>query len=315
MRSYSLLSPAKINLYLEILGDRPDGFHELVMVLQSVELADQIDLRVGGMGNIYVECSHPEVPSDSSNLAYRAAELMTRQFPDCFSRFGGISITIQKAIPVGAGLAGGSSNAAAVLVGLDLLWNLGLTQDELEELGATLGSDVPFCIAGGTALATGRGEQLDTLPGLDHLYVVLAKYRSLSVSTPWAYKTYRQQFSTSYVKDLTDLELRRQQVHSGPMLNAIAQRNGPKIGQLLHNDLEKVVLPAYPEVLRLRETFQRVGGLGTMMSGSGPTVFALSESQQEAEQIKEQVKAEIANPDLELWVTKFGKSGIKVVRE
>jgi 4-diphosphocytidyl-2-C-methyl-D-erythritol kinase len=314
MRSYSLLAAAKINLYLEILGDRPDGFHELVMVLQSVELADQVDLRVGGMGNIYVECNHPEVPSDSSNLAYRAAELMTRHFPDCFARFGGISISIQKHIPVGAGLAGGSSNAAAVLVGLDLLWDLGLTQDELEELGAMLGSDVPFCIAGGTALATGRGEQLDTLPGLDHLYVVLAKYRSLSVSTPWAYKTYRTKFNPSYLKDSNDLELRRQQVHSGPMLNAIAQRNDTKIGQLLYNDLEKVVLPEYPEVLRLREAFQQAGVLGTMMSGSGPTVFALVASQAAAEQIKERVKGTIASPDLELWVTKFGKSGIKVVR-
>ncbi|UBF26433.1 4-(cytidine 5'-diphospho)-2-C-methyl-D-erythritol kinase [Kovacikia minuta CCNUW1] len=313
MRSYSLLAPAKINLYLEILGDRPDGFHELVMVLQGVELADQIDLRVGGMGNIYVECNHPEVPSDRSNLAYRAAELMTQQFPDCFARFGGISVAIQKNIPVGAGLAGGSSNAAAVLVGLDLLWDLGLTQDELEELGATLGSDVPFCIAGGTALATGRGEQLDTLPGLDGLYVILAKFRSLSVSTPWAYQTYRKKFSTSYLKDSTDLELRRQQVHSGPMLNAIAHHNSVKIGQLLHNDLEKVVLPEFPEVLRLRETFQRLGVLGTMMSGSGPTVFALVESEEKAHQIKEQVKREIANPDLDLWVTKFAKAGIQVV--
>jgi len=315
MRAYSLLAPAKINLYLEILGDRPDGFHELVMVLQSVDLADQIDLRLNGSQTIYIECNHPEVPNDSTNLAYRAADLMYKQFPEYASRFGGIDILIQKHIPVGAGLAGGSSNAAAVLVGLDLLWGLGLTQDELEELGAMLGSDVPFCIAGGTVLATGRGEQLDTLPSLDHLYVVLAKYKSLAVSTPWAYKTYRKNFGGTYLKDSTDLERRRQQVHSGPMLNAIAQRNGNQIGQRLHNDLEKVVLPELPAVQHLRDTFQQLNPLGTMMSGSGPTVFALVESQDAAEEMRERIKATIANPDLDLWVTRFRKGGIQVVEE
>jgi 4-diphosphocytidyl-2-C-methyl-D-erythritol kinase len=184
MHSYSLIASAKINLYLEILGDRPDGFHELVMVLQSIDLADRIDLRANGTERFHILCNHPEVPQDSSNLAYRAAELISQQFPEAFAQFGAADITIHKHIPVGAGLAGGSTNAAAVLVGLDMLWQLGLTQSELQDLGAKLGSDVPFCIAGGTALATGRGEKLDTVLGMDHLYAVLAKYRSLSVSTP-----------------------------------------------------------------------------------------------------------------------------------
>ena len=321
MRSYSLLAPAKINLYLEILGNhviqgedsRPSGFHEMVMVLQSVSLADQIDLRASGTDAIRVRCTHPQVPNDASNLAYRAAALMAKQFPDCFARYGGVDITIQKQIPVGAGLAGGSSNAAAVLVGLDFLWELGLTRDELQELGAVLGSDVPFCIAGGTALATGRGEQLDVLPALTNLYVVLAKYRSLSVSTAWAYQTYRQQFGNSYLRRSHDLEQRRQQVHASPMLSAIAQRDGTKIGQLLRNDLEKVVLPAHPQVLQLREAFQQANPLGTMMSGSGPTVFALAASQAQAEALREQVKGAIANPDLEFWLAKFNPSGIQIV--
>ncbi|MBD2020254.1 4-(cytidine 5'-diphospho)-2-C-methyl-D-erythritol kinase, partial [Leptolyngbya sp. FACHB-36] len=210
MRSYSLIAPAKINLYLEILGDRPDGYHELVMVLQSVDLADQIELRANGTSTIHMACDHPEVPRDHTNLAYRAAELMCQQFSDSFDRYGAVDIAIYKQIPVGAGLAGGSSNAAAVLVGMNLMWQLGLTQSELQELGAQLGSDVPFCITGGTALATGRGEKLDTLPELDQLYVVLAKYRSLSVSTIWAYQTYRQQFSQSYLPRPDDLEGRRQ---------------------------------------------------------------------------------------------------------
>ncbi|MGI0488085.1 4-(cytidine 5'-diphospho)-2-C-methyl-D-erythritol kinase [Pantanalinema rosaneae CENA516] len=314
MRSYTLLAPAKINLYLEILGDRPDGFHELVMVLQSVTLADEIELRANGTDLIRVHCDHPLVPGDRSNLAYRAAELMGQRFPDAFARYGAVDITIRKQIPVGAGLAGGSTNAAAVLVGIDLMWQLGLTLSELQELGAQLGSDVPFCIAGGTALATGRGEKLDPLPDLDQIYLVLAKYRSLAVSTVWAYKTYRQQFGSSYLCAPDDLECRRQKIHSGAIVSAIAQRNGSQIGQHLYNDLEKVVLPAHPQVLQLRETFQQLGTLGTMMSGSGPTVFALAESPDQAHQIHQQVRERIADPDLEIWVAKFNPTGIQVVK-
>ena len=166
MRSYSLLASAKINLYLEIIGDRPDGYHELAMVLQSIDLADRIDLRAIGTDTIRVRCDHPQVPPDKNNLAYRAADLLAQQFPDALAKYGGVEITIHKQIPVAAGLAGGSANAAAVLVGMDLLWQLGLTQSELQELGGTLGSDVPFCIVGGTALATGRGDKLSPLPDL-----------------------------------------------------------------------------------------------------------------------------------------------------
>jgi 4-diphosphocytidyl-2-C-methyl-D-erythritol kinase len=312
MRSYSLLAPAKINLYLEIIGDRADGYHELVMVMQSVDLADQIDLRANGTDIIRLSCNRSDVPSDRTNLAYKAAELMIQQFPECFARYGAVDITIRKRIPVGAGLAGGSTNAAAVLVGLDLLWQLGLTQSELQELGAVLGSDVPFCVAGGTALATGRGEKLDALPDLDQLFVVLAKYRSLSVSTPWAYKTYRQQFGQSYLRELDQQEGRKRQIHAGSMMQAIAQRDGHRIGQLLYNDLEKVVLPEYPQVAQLREEFQRLGSLGTMMSGSGPTVFALAESRAQAEQMRDQMQITIANPDLELFVAQFCNSGIQI---
>jgi len=312
MHAYSLLAPAKINLYLEILGDRPDGFHELVMVMQSIDLADQIDLRPNGTDSFHLHCDHPEVPLNSSNLAYRAAALMSQQFPDSFARYGAVDITLHKRIPVGAGLAGGSGNAAAVLVGLDQLWGLGLTQSELQELGARLGSDVPFCIRGGTALATGRGEKLDELPDLDHLYIVLAKYRSLSVSTAWAYTAYRQQFGHAYLCAADDLECRRRQVHSGPMLTAIAQRNQAAIAQHLHNDLEKVVLPKYPQVERLRQTFQQLSVLGTMMSGSGPTVFALVKTAEQAHTIQEQMQRQIAHPDLELWVAKFSPTGIQI---
>ena len=309
MRSYSLIAPAKINLYLQIVGDRSDGFHELVMVLQSIELADVVTVRPIGTEDIRVWCDNPDVPQDQTNLAYKAADLMVREFPDYFAKFGGVEIKIQKRIPMGAGLAGGSSNAAAVLVGLDLMWNLGLTHSDLQELGATLGSDIPFCISGGTSLATGRGEQLDGLPDLHNIYVVLAKYRDLPISTPWAYQTYRQQFGDTYPKSASDVEARKQQ--SRGMMAAIAQQNLAQIGQLLHNDLERVVLPEYPQVQQLRDRFQRLGVLGTMMSGSGSTVFGLVESHAQAEQVKDQMTA-IADPNLDLWVTRFCTSGVRL---
>lgn len=313
MRSYSLIAPAKINLYLEILGDRPDGYHELVMILQSIELADRIDLRAIGTDAILIHCDHPQVPTDQSNLAYRAVELMAREFPRVYAKFGGVEITIKKQIPVAAGLAGGSTDAAAVLVGVDMMWQLGLTQPELQDLAARLGSDIPFCLPGGTAIATGRGEKLSPLPDLDQLYVVLAKNRKLMISTPWAYQTYRAQFGHAYVRDTESLESRTERVHSGSMVQAIWNKDGLQIGQLLHNDLEKVVVPATPQVGQLREAFQASGALGTMMSGSGPTVFALCESEAQAREIQQNVQTAISDPNVDFWVTKFSNRGIQIV--
>jgi len=312
MRSYSLIAPAKINLYLEIIGDRLDGYHELAMLMQSIGLADQIDLHPLGTDIIRVHCNHPLVPLDRGNLAYKAAQLMVEQFPEVFAQFGGVEITIHKQIPVAAGLAGGSTDAAAVLVGLDMMWQLGLTHPELQELGAKLGSDVPFCLTGGTAIATGRGEEIDSLPGIDSFYVVLGKYHSLTVSTAWAYQTYRAQFGHTYVSDAERLASSAARVHSGQLVRAMINKDGAQIGQLLHNDLEKVVLPTTPQVAQLKEAFQNTGALGTMMSGSGPTVFALCESEAHAVEVQQQVRTAIPDPDLDFWVTKFSNQGIQL---
>ncbi len=306
MHSITLIARAKINLYLEILGDRSDGYHELAMILQSIDLADEVEVRSLSTDIIYVRCDHPQVPTDESNIAYKAAELMVREFNRDFTLHGGVEITINKRIPVAAGLAGGSTNAAAVLMGIDLLWNLGLTIQELEELGATLGSDVPFCIAGGTAIATGRGEQLSPLPPLDTIYIVLGKYRSLEVSTPIAYKTYRSQFGSSYVQE-------KNAVHSGEIVKAILHKDVKEIASKMYNDLEKVVLPEYPRVLQLRELFAGLDGvIGTMMSGSGPSVFAICENKEQAEAVKLGVRTAIPDDDLELFVTQMSGHGIQV---
>ncbi|MEO0540995.1 MAG: 4-(cytidine 5'-diphospho)-2-C-methyl-D-erythritol kinase [Cyanobacteria bacterium P01_A01_bin.105] len=312
MKTCTLLAAAKINLYLEIVGSRPDGFHELVMVMQSVDLCDRITLTRRRLPSLHLTCTHPQVPTDETNLALRAVQLLSAEFPEAAQQNGGLEIHIEKNIPVGAGLAGGSSNAAAALVGIDLLWNLGLTQAELMRLGAKLGSDVPFSIQGGTAIATGRGESLDPIPGCDGLYVVLAKYERLSVSTPWAYKTYRQQFSDTYL-DLTNaatLTERQQHSHSGAMVQAIAEKNGTAVGDHLYNDLEKVVLSAHEPVAQLKAAMA-CGGVGTLMSGSGPTVFTLTETLAEAEAVRDQVRSQLPDPDLTLWVTGLRSTGIQ----
>lgn len=312
MQAYSLIAPAKINLHLEIIGDRADGFHELVMILQSISLADRIEIAANNTPTIRLYCDLPQMPPSEQNLAYKAAQLMTQQFPQAFASHGGVDITLEKRIPIAAGLAGGSANAAAVLVGLNLLWNLGLTQPELQVLAAQLGSDVPFCVAGGTAIATGRGEQLDAIASPHDLWVILAKYSSLEVSTAWAYTTYRQKFGDTYLRDDESIQARANHVHSSPLVDAIAHQDGAKIGQLLHNDLEKVVLPQYPQVADLKAAFNRPDVLGTMMSGSGPTVFALCATQAEAEKVAADVKQTINNPDLGIWVAQFASHGIQV---
>ncbi|MGB3138952.1 MAG: 4-(cytidine 5'-diphospho)-2-C-methyl-D-erythritol kinase [Nodosilinea sp.] len=312
MRLYSLLAAAKINLYLEIVGSRPDGFHELIMVMQSISLCDRVTVRSIGVDEIRLRCDHPLVPADETNLAYRAAALVSERCPEAMAKLGGVEIVIEKQIPVGAGLAGGSSNAAAVLVGLDLLWNLGLTQSELQALGAELGSDVPFCVSGGTAIATGRGEQLDPLPGVDGLHVVLAKYESEFVSTPWAYKTYRSEYGDTYLSGAQSWQERRSQVRSGDMVRAVAQRDASALRQHLYNDFEKIVLPAHPKTEALRAAMAELGGLGTLMSGSGPSVFTLAESEAEAVSLVTRLRAALPDPDLSTWTAQFMSGGVQL---
>jgi 4-diphosphocytidyl-2-C-methyl-D-erythritol kinase len=312
MTVYTLLAPAKINLHLEILGLRSDQFHELTMIMQSVELADLVEVKALGVDRIVLHCSQPDVPKDHTNLAYRAADMLRQRFPQAGSRYGGVEITLHKRIPMAAGLAGGSGNAAAVLVGVNLLWNLGLTQAELQTLGAELGSDVPFCISGGTAIATGRGEKIDPLPAIRQGAVVLGKYRNISVSTPWAYQTYRQHFSETYAQDDT-LRSRSARVHSGELVQAIMQQDLVQIGQLLYNDLEKVVLPEYVLVDNLRAVFGKTENLGVLMSGSGPTVFALAKDLEQAQSIATQVRTNLPDPELELFVTQFSAQGVHLV--
>lgn len=293
MLSCVLNAPGKINLYLEITGDRPDGFHSVVMVLQSVQLSDRVFLTLQREG-ITLSCDHPEVPTDSSNLACKAAALLKQRS----GHDGGVDIVIEKRIPVGAGMAGGSTDAAAVLVGLNQLWNLGLTELELQELAAELGSDIPFCVRGGTMLAIGRGEQLSPLPDLKPVAVLLGKHRDLSVSTAWAYTNYTEQHAG-------------QRGPISPLLSAIAHQDVEAIAQALYNDLESVVLPAHAKVKDLKATITAVdGSIGGMMSGSGPTVFGLFASAETAESARQLLVHQY--PDIDFWVTATSSAGISI---
>ncbi|WP_457388518.1 4-(cytidine 5'-diphospho)-2-C-methyl-D-erythritol kinase [Thermostichus sp. OS-CIW-31] len=299
MQACTLIARAKINLYLEILGSRPDGYSEVAMVLQSIHLADRLQLKSRPHG-IHLTCDRPEVPADARNLAYQAAELLQKE---CHSA-AGVEIHIEKHIPVAAGLAGGSADAAAVLVGLNQLWGLGLTVGELQSLAARLGSDIPFCIQGGTQLATGRGEVLEPLADWEGIPVLLAKPKHLGVSTAWAYQAFRSRQGS-----LGGDALPKPTLPTLPQaLAALSRQDPPALARSLRNDLEQVVLPEYAIVWELRQALLSAGALGSLMSGSGPTVFGIMPSLELAAQVRNTLRHQFQ--DVEFWVTQFAPTGI-----
>ena len=299
MQACTLIARAKINLYLEILGSRPDGYSEVAMVLQSIHLADRLQLKSRPHG-IHLTCDRPEVPADARNLAYQAAELLQKE---CHSA-AGVEIHIEKHIPAAAGLAGGSADAAAVLVGLNQLWGLGLTVGELQSLAARLGSDIPFCIQGGTQLATGRGEVLEPLADWEGIPVLLAKPKHLGVSTAWAYQAFRSRQGS-----LGGDALPKPTLPTLPQaLAALSRQDPPALARSLRNDLEQVVLPEYAIVGELRQALLSAGALGSLMSGSGPTVFGIMPSLELAAQVRNTLCHQFQ--DVEFWVTQFAPTGI-----
>lgn len=252
-------APAKINLLLDVLRKREDGFHEVEMIMTMVDLADRLEMEELPRDQIVLSSQAGFIPLDEKNLAFQAAKLVKE-------RYGvkqGVYIHLDKQIPVAAGLAGGSSDAAATLRGLNRLWGLNLGGEELERLGAELGSDVPFCIRGGTALATGRGEKLQPIQSPPQCWVILAK-PPINVSTADVYGKLR----ANELKPHQHPSLRN-------MLDAIANESFPDVCASLGNVLETVTLDRYPEVRQIKECMERLGADGVLMSGSGPTVFGL----------------------------------------
>lgn len=248
-----LLSPAKINLFLAITGKRADGYHDLCSLMCCVGLYDTVSLTIGGR-DLSVACDHPDVPEDETNLAYRAASLFcsTQTITD------GVKIHIQKNIPVGAGLGGGSSNAAAVLSGLNRYYGNPLSSEELVEMALAIGADVPFFMFGKPAIATGIGERLEAYPALASFPVLLVN-PGFSVPTSAVYKNLNLGL-TRCEKKLNDLNFKVQ---------------GFDVDRHLCNDLELVTASMYPEIGAIKKALLSQGARGVLMSGSGPTVFGI----------------------------------------
>ena len=249
-------APAKINLSLDVLHKRSDGYHEVEMIMTTIDLADRIELTLLNEDKINIVTHNRFVPDDQRNLAFQAAKLLKERF----AIKKGVTIAIEKNIPVAAGLAGGSSDAAATLRGLNKLWNLGLSLDQLAELGAEIGSDVSFCVYGGTALAKGRGELITEIPAPPTCWVILAK-PFIGVSTAEVYRRL----------DLKNVN----HPNIGKMIEALQTKDYEKVCGQVGNVLEEVTLNLYPEVAQIKEQMKRFGADAVLMSGSGPTVFGL----------------------------------------
>jgi 4-diphosphocytidyl-2-C-methyl-D-erythritol kinase len=256
-------APAKVNLHLSVGQRRPDGFHDLTTVFQAVGLYDDVELvRAASLTVEVTGDSAEQVPLDDSNLAARAVRLIaehTGHAPD-------VAIAIRKGIPVAGGCAGGSADAAAALVGCDALWGTGLSKDELAMLGARLGSDVPFSLHGGTALGTGRGDQLTPVLGQGTYSWVLALSEG-GLSTPAVYGQLDKQRETGPVGVVRD---------PADVLSALRQGDAVALGRALGNDLQAAAVALKPALRLLLETGRDLGALGAIVSGSGPTVALLA---------------------------------------
>jgi 4-diphosphocytidyl-2-C-methyl-D-erythritol kinase len=267
LEKLSLESPAKINLFLDILRKREDGYHQIVSLMQAVDLCDELDLERRG-GGITIQCDDPACPSDESNLAFKAAQLLLREARSN----DGVGVLIKKKIPIAAGLGGGSSNAAAALWGINRLFGFNLSDAKLCTLASRIGSDVPFFLHAGQALVTGRGEEIKPKSIFKDYWLVLV-CPNFKVSTQWAY----QNFKISLTKvgkgiNLDDLENRYRFFEALPHFA---------------NDLEAVVSARYPVIQRIKEVLVSSGAVKSSMSGSGPTVYGVFEQEPEAEEVAE----------------------------
>lgn len=269
MNELKLKATAKINLGLDVLRRRGDGYHDLRMIMQSIYLYDQIEMKKTEESGISVSTNLSFLPTGPENLVYRAAKLLT----DEFSISSGVKIYLKKYIPVAAGLAGGSSDAAAVLVGMNRMFRLGLSRKELMERGVKIGADVPYCIMRGTALAEGIGEILTRLPDTPDAFVVLAK-PPIHVSTAFVYGNLKADQLTSH----PDIDAQVQAIRDGDLY---------RMADLMGNVLESVTIPAYPVIAEIRDCMKRCGAVNAMMSGSGPTVFGLFDDEKKAKKAYE----------------------------
>ena len=274
MKQINLKAMAKINLGLDVVRRREDGYHDLRMIMQTVRLFDRIRLSVTHSGGVRLKTNLGFLPTDASNHACKAAQMLI----DEFGIKEGVFIDLEKHIPVAAGLAGGSSDAAAVLVGMNLLFGLGLSSEQLRLRGVKIGADVPYCIMRGTALAEGIGDRLTPLPGIPRCSIVVAK-PDLRVSTKYVYTHLHLDESTIH----PDIDAQIEAIRAGDLKGMCA---------CCGNVLESVTETAYPKISELKKTMMDGGALVSMMSGSGPSVFGIFDEKEKAQAVYEQLRSQ-----------------------
>lgn len=288
---------AKINLSLDVTGVRENGYHDVRMIMQSIELCDYLEIEVNNSGRIELTCSNPEIECDKSNLIYKAADKLINKAVDeeIIDKNTGVTISLQKNIPIAAGLAGGSTDAAATLVGLNEELGLGYSSSELRGLGVTLGADIPFCIEGGTYLSEGIGEVLSKLKDAPDCFIVLVK-PDINVSTKFVYD---------------NLILNEETVHPDvdAMLNAIETGSIKRVADCLDNLLATVTEKEYPIIVDIKNILKENGALNAIMSGSGPTVFGLFDDEEKAKEALSILGSKVEFK--QGFVTTFAKYGIK----
>lgn len=272
MNQIELKALAKINLGLDVLGKRDNGYHDVRMVMQSVYLYDEVKLEKTAHPGIETISNLTFLPTGEGNIAYKAAQLLKEEF----QIQEGIKITLNKHIPVAAGLAGGSSNAAAVLFGMNRMFRLGLSQKELMERGVRLGADVPYCIMRGTVLAEGIGEELSVLPAMPKCTVVIAK-PPVSVSTKVVYEA----LDAAEITEHPDID---------GIIEGLKNHSLQQVASCMGNVLEDVTVPMHPVIDQIKQEMKEAGALNAMMSGSGPTVFGLFENRSAAREAQRRIR-------------------------
>ena len=303
-----LRAPAKINLHLEVIGKRDDNFHELSMIMQSIDLYDFLEIKLNNKGALNLKSNCIGLSLSEDNLIIKAASLL-RNFTG--NNKLGANIFLTKNIPIGAGLAGGSTDAAATLIGLNKLWELNLDSNTLHLLATKLGSDVPFCLNGGFQLCFGRGEILEKYNFKSKLGLILLKDPGLSVSTADIYKKYSTNFCKDNLLEINYINQRRD----------FLRNNGIKVFNsinkfLIKNDLQKIVEDENQSVRRclcILSEFEN--SLSYSMSGSGPSCFALFDSLKEADSCLKKNYDYIKDSGFDSWVCKFDEGGVKFIDE
>lgn len=273
MDEIRLKALAKINLGLDVTGCREDGYHLVRMIMQTIHLFDSVQMEKIAEPEIRLTTNIRFLPTDEHNIAYQAARLLMEEF----KLNHGIRIDIKKCIPVSAGMAGGSTDAAAVLYGMNQMYELKLSHKQLAKRALTLGADVPYCLMRGTALAEGIGEKLTRLPAIPRCPVIIAK-PGISVSTKWVY-------------EMLSLDEQTQHPDIDQLITDIKQQNLKDMALHMGNILENVTVKEYPVIARIKENLMEHGALNAMMSGSGPTVFALFEERSKAREAADALRA------------------------